>query len=432
MHGLEFASRLNTQYFGGRLAPVVVDRLGVLPMDRDDVRAFVERMCRSMWAAGSPATDFSVLQAEILAALISRLLPGNWEGRVPPITVAERHRKLDVLVSHTAAAEGLPRRFIDVACGFPPLTTIDTATTLSDWQIVGVDRSLPAYLVHDGLGNYAVYDPEGRATYFQPLVPSGDSWATLLTDWEGSRRRFEALLAELLAERTRAGGGDHIEMNGATLDVDPVSAHSHDRLRFVRADLAQADVPPAGVVRCCNMLMYFDRTFRREALTQLAALLEEDGLLICGTDWVHTTEARYFTFRKRNGHLSDGEFAFSLDNLAPVGVVSWYTLHDDDLELEMLVDLTRRLKSDREFIGRFMARSDALRDEIALMPRGPDGYYVPSLPDLSAEDLWQRSARHSETLAREFGEAAVSVLRAQGLEARLNAAGHLAVPVPAA
>ena len=49
MNGLEFASRLNTQYFGGLLASVVVDRLGALPMDRDDVRAFVARMCRSMW-----------------------------------------------------------------------------------------------------------------------------------------------------------------------------------------------------------------------------------------------------------------------------------------------------------------------------------------------------------------------------------------------
>jgi hypothetical protein len=431
MHGLEFAARLNTQYFGGRLAPAVIDRLALLPMDRDDTRAFVERMCRSMCAAGSPATDFSVLQAEILAALISRLLPGNWEGRVPPITVAERHIKLDALVGHTAAAEGLSRRFIDVACGFPPLTTLDTATTLSDWEVTGVDRSLPAYLVHDGSGNYAVYDPEGRATYFQPLVPSGESWAALLTDWEGSRRRFEALLVELLAERARAGGGGRIEMNGATLDVDPVSAHSDDRLRFVRADLAQANVPPAGVVRCCNMLLYFDRAFRREALTQLAALLEEDGLLICGTDWVYTTEARYFTFRKRNGHLSDGEFAFSLDNVAPVGIVPWYTLHDDDVEIEMLVDMTRRLRADRGFIGRFMARSDALRADMALMPRGPDGYYVTDLADMSQADLWQRSARHSETLAREFGDAAVGVLRAQGLEARLNAVGHVTIRVPA-
>jgi hypothetical protein len=117
-------------------------------------------------------------------------------------------------------------------------------------------------------------------------LPTADSWAALLTDWEGSRQRFEALLARLLAERARTGGGDRVESEGATLDVDPVRAYSHDRLRFLRADLGEADVPPAGVVRCCNMLMYFDRAFRDDALTRLAVLVVPDGMLICGSDWV--------------------------------------------------------------------------------------------------------------------------------------------------
>ena len=432
MHGTQFAARVNVQYFGGRLSRAVVDRLAVLPIDREDVRRFVERMCRSMCTAGFPATDFSVLHADILAALLSRLLPGNWEGRVPPITVASRHSKLDALVAHTAEAEALPRCFIDVACGFPPLTTIDTAAALVGWQITGIDRSLPAYLVNDGDGNYAVLDRDGRATYFQPLLPTADSWAALLTDWEGSRQRFEALLARLLAERARTGGGDRVESEGATLDVDPVRTYSHDRLRFLRADLAEADVPPAGVVRCCNMLMYFDRAFRDDALTRLAALVGHDGMLICGTDWVHTTEARYFTFRKRHGHLAEAEFAFSLDNVAPLGIIPWYTLHDDDLEIEMLVGMVKRLRADRRFIGEFIACSDALRAEMALLPRGPDGYYEPAISNATPAEMWHQSARHSEELSREFGDAAVDVLRRHGLQARLNAVGHVAVEVPVA
>jgi hypothetical protein len=49
---------------------------------------------------------------------------------------------------------------------------------------------------------------------------------------------------------------------------------------------------------------------------------------------------------------------------------------------------------------------------------------------MSQADLWLRSARYGETLAREFGDAAVSALRAQGLEARRNAVGHIATAVP--
>lgn len=49
-------------------------------------------------------------------------------------------------------------------------------------------------LAHDGVGNYAVFDAQGRATYFQPLEPSPDTWHALLNDWDGTRLRFEGIL----------------------------------------------------------------------------------------------------------------------------------------------------------------------------------------------------------------------------------------------
>lgn len=67
-----------------------------------------------------------------------------------------------------------------------------------------------------------------------------------------------------------------------------------------------------------------------------------------------------------------------------------------------------------------------------IVPRGPDGYCEQSLPALPPAELWRLAARHSETLSRELGDAAVRVLCAQGLEARVNAVGHVAVKVPVA
>lgn len=66
---------------------------------------------------------------------------------------------------------------------------------------MGVDRSLPEYLVEDGAGNYAVYDAAGQAQYFQPIAPTAENWRALLDDTDGSRRRLEALLQQLLAVR---------------------------------------------------------------------------------------------------------------------------------------------------------------------------------------------------------------------------------------
>jgi hypothetical protein len=322
----------------------------------------------------------------------------------------------------------LGRTFIDIACGFPPLTTIDTADALQGWQVTGIDRALPTYLVNDALDNYAVFDRDGRATYFQPVNPSMDKWTALLSDWDGSRRRFETLLQSLLAERDRSGAGlDHAEFGGASLQVNPAHAYERPNLRFLSSDLEAAVAEAADVVRCCNMLLYFDDAFRTAAMPQLAALLRENGLLVCGTDWAFTTEARYFTYRKRKGALADGQFAFSIDCLAPLAIVPWYTLHDDDRELALLGTLLQALRSDRAFINRFTERSDELRAAAGVCPRGSDGYYDATIPDGGPGEVWTRSAALSERLSAELARPAADVLGRSGWRAQVNPVGHIAV-----
>src|SRR5678815_2211904 len=98
MSGAAYVDQLNRSYFAGGLSPAFSERLAALPVERADVRAFIERMCRLMAIAGLGPMDLSPLQGEVLGALLARLLPDTWEGRVPPITVAGRHRGIDVLV----------------------------------------------------------------------------------------------------------------------------------------------------------------------------------------------------------------------------------------------------------------------------------------------------------------------------------------------
>ncbi len=414
-----FVDGLNSRYFDGKLSPAVVDQLCALPVDREDARAFVERMFRFMQAGRYPAHDVSTFQAAMLGSLVARLLPGRWEGRVPPITVAGRHRKIDALIAHRFPT---PSRLIDVACGFPPLTTLDSAAALPGWDILGVDRSLPAFLVHDGEDNYCVYDEAGEAQYFQPLVPTAESWNALLEDWNGSKERFERLLHALRHEDDRSGHHEH-----AALTVDPALAYERPGLRFVRADLAEFTGEPAHVVRCFNMLLYFDAAFRRDALERFAALLLEGGMLVCGTDWTETVECRYFTYVKRDGSLVPDEFAFSLDNLSALGVVCWYTLHDDDAEVAMTARLGAVLRRDVAFEARLRTCADQLREDNGLGARGPDGYYgAPDAP-MSPEEMWSRAVTLSHRLDEMFADEAVHVLTRAGWTARVNEVGHVAV-----
>ena len=426
--GRRLVDRLNHQYFAGGLSPDVVNRLCLLPVERDDVRGFLDRMGRLARTSGMDARDLSPFQADILASLIARLLPGTWAGRIPPITIPGRHKKFDELIGRLCGDRG---RLIDVACGFPPFTTADTSQALPGWSIVGVDRSLPEYLVEDELGNYAVYDAAGHAQYFQPIAPTADSWRALLDDTDRSRRRLEALLQQLRAVRrsreTAGGAAARVEHDGATLVVHPVDQYSSQRLRFVRSDLDDVEAEPADVVRCFNMLMYFDDAFRERALGHFARLLSEGGLAICGCDWAFSMEARYATYRKTGGTIAPLEFAFSLDNLVPIGILPWYTLQPDDRDAAMAASLCGVLRRDRSFFTEYTRVSDALRQEIGLCPRQSDGFLGDIDTSLPAAELWLRAAEFPDRLCEHLGGPAVKVLEAAGYRARVNEVGHIAV-----
>jgi hypothetical protein len=421
-----FVQDLNRRRFGGRLGAATLERLEALP-DREDARAFLDRAAALMQRAGMPAEDFSAFQGELFASIASHLLPGCWGGRVPPITLAGRHARIDQLVQKLHGDTG---RLLDVACGFPPLTTIDSNSSLRRWDVVGVDRSLPEYFVRDQLGNYCVYDERGDAVYFQPFIPTKDSWEALLGDAESSARRFEALLAELL--RRRGNGAEpprNVEHDGCTLSVHPVHDYESPNLRFVRSDLESFEAEPADVVRCFNMLMYFDEGFRQLAMERFAALLRDGGRLVCGTDWAWTTEARYSTYVKRDGAMVPVEFAFSLDNLTPIGVATFYTLHADEREANMLAELCGTLRADPGFSATFKDVNDRLRAKHGLCPRLPDGYFSDSLPIENPAAMWLVAGDYSVELGEALADQASRVLAHAGHRARVNEIGHVAVAI---
>ena len=428
--GNGFVDHFNREYFDGGLSSDVVERLRLLPVERDDARAFLERLGRLARASGLDARDVSPFQADILASLIARLLPGTWDGRIPPITIPGRHRKIDELVGRVCGKRG---RLLDIACGFPPFTSVDTAIALPGWDIVGVDRSLPEYLVEDGLGNYAVYDATGAAQYFQPIAPTAESWVTLLNDTNASRRRLERLLQELLEVRRAQGASgepaERVEHDGARLVVHPVSEYTRPNLRFVRSDLDEVEAEPADVVRCFNMLMYFDDAFRERSVRHFASLLSDGGMAICGTDWAFSMEARYATYRKTGSTLVPQEFAFSLDNLVPIGIATWYTLQPDDRDAAMLATLCGVLRSNRSFFAEYARSADALRAELGLCPRQPDGHFADIDKSIPAAELWQRAAEFPDRLSERLGARAVQVLAEAGHDARMNEAGHVAVRI---
>ena len=140
--------------------------------------------------------------------------------------------------------------------------------------------------------------------------------------------------------------------------------------------------------------------------------------------------ARYAVYAKSSAGFQPREFAFSLDNLRPLGIGPWLTLVEDDREAALLADLTAAIRADRMIWPDFTRRVDALLAQFGIGTRDPDGFLrfseeARTAPPLAVAEkttaLWQQMA------AEGYGEGVVAALGRAGYEAWINVVGDIAV-----
>jgi hypothetical protein len=172
---MSFIRKLNGQYFRDGLSPEVMALLAPIDDQRVEVQQFVARMFQQMHRQRTDARDFSERLAFVTTALLQHILPGAW-GAIPPITQTGRHAAIDdYLARNPWRPLGAGDRLLDLGCGFPPVTTLETAERFPQVSIVGADPSFGEYLVREANGDYAVFDAHEKLLYFQPTARSAPS-----------------------------------------------------------------------------------------------------------------------------------------------------------------------------------------------------------------------------------------------------------------
>lgn len=351
----QIVDQWNTAYFDGRLSPGVLAQLRELESAPQDALGVADRAFRLMRAGGLRPVDFSVFTAWLLGYVMPRSVPSAWSGAVPSITMAGRHRALDEYVArnpwHQPQGAGV---FVDLGCGFPPFTTMDTARRLANWRVVGVDPKVT--------GN-------------------------------------------------------------------PVAEYENDNLSLAGGGVGEFTMDGcADVVRCMNVFMYFDHSFRERALDWVTQLLCPGGLFLCGSDWIDSASCRYTVYRKESGRLVAKEFAISIDNVRPIELAPWYALHDDNWENLANAHAVNTIRADHQFRRRFDNRLDTMLANIGMCARGADGYLGHAPGHMSEEERGRCSAVLAGHLVDEgFVDEAVSALRRAGRHAWRNHVGHVAM-----
>ncbi len=418
----------NDIYFDGDLSEKVMQHLKDLELEKKskEVLFFLERMFRYMKRAGISGTDFTDEQAQQLN-LISKLVEDVWSGFILPFTLEYRHKKLDEYVLKTPLVktqeDGI---FLDIGCGFPPHTTIETSSQLK-WKVIGIDPSLPTYLVKDIQGNYATFDEQKKILYFQGSPgKSLDIWDTPQETKKYFITLFNKLFKMLPSESN--SGCVLIKDEIGTLVVDPIARYENTNLSFHKGSIGDFEIEDVSVARCFNVLFYFDTTFRENSLRWLSNVLKENGLFICGVNGDHSTRCRHTVYQKKKGSMVAIEFAFSVDNIRPLGGVTWAAFHDDDYETNTLIELVGVLRLKKRFVQKFDKRFDELLREKEMYIRDEDGYLVCSDSNLTPQEKEARKVEVYDQLDKEgYTQAAALELVESGYNAYRNEIGFIAI-----
>jgi len=396
-----------------------------------DVQQFILRMFPLMACAGYQLTDFTPYLVRALSTMVPSVLPFAWGGRIPPLTVPNRHKKLDAYVANCCGSRnsGSPV-FVDLGCGFPPVTTAQTAGRFGNWRVYGVDRCFAEYVLYDGEGHYACYDAEGAFQYFQPqMTPSGRA---MYANPSGTRAHFETLFETMhpLIENSNGTFSQTVEAHGNRLIHHHIRNYETGNLQFIESDIDGLELPPARVIRCMNVLIYFTCERRRQLLRQTGQMLTDDGIIIAGTNGF-TIDGRYTVYRKRDDDIVADEFAFGMDNLRTFWLMPWFTIHENDPEAMLLAGLMGTIRSDRSFWPGFTGRVDELLESQHVCRREKDGFLHFATMETPGHILLEKHDRVWTQMAKEgYLEGALEALSRAGYVAWKNQAGDIAIRPP--
>jgi len=416
------------EYLGGDLPNELAQTIDFSTMGSAG-QSFILRMLNLMGKAGQSATDFNPWLIWELATVIPRILPGVLGGIIPPFTNPGRHEVFDAYIKKTiSTSKDRKNIFVDIGCGLPPLTTVETAANFPGWEVYGIDRNFAPFVVIDSHGHYGYFSRNGVVQYMHPRFGAPGT-STFHNDPDSTRDRFKSAFDSLLPLlETTTTATSSVEGGGYKLIHNAIREYETGHLTFLEAEIEHCLLPPAHVVRSMNMLLYFDQTTRIRIMTQAGNILDVGGVLLAGTNHGSGSYRRYVVYKKEGDHLHPVEFAFSLDALRPLSVVPWFTIHEDDPEAALLSELLRATRGDTMFWGKFSDHVDSMLEQDGICRRGEDGFLIS--PKLKRSLAEKRKLHHELWLNVQdegYVDGAVEALCKAGYNAFKNEVGDIAI-----
>jgi len=435
MADIAFIESMNDTYFHGELSESQINFLKDLDMDNAEAVGFVEGAMARMKRILISARDCTEFIFWEMASIWPKILPGAWSGIVPPITFSNRHVLLEnYMEKNRWKPLNTGSQVLDIGCGFPPLTAVDLSKRFSEVNVIGADVSFGKYTVTDSDGNYACISNEGDIKYLQPVSGRVDQWNRLFENLEATRLEFLRQFIELkdgLPEQEKQSGYEEFQRDGWSIVRNPLRKYGSGNLSFVEKGIGDDGFPNnLDLIRCMNVLLYFDPAFREHTLEWACRHLKAGGLFVCGMNWSESINCRFSVYRKEGDTMILKEFSFSVENIRPLEGVSYFSFRDDDFEQEQMLEHILLIRQHGSFMEKFNSGFDELLKQNAVCTRNETGYLGFINATIAPHQLLANMSNTCFQLSGLFAEEAVALLRGLGREAWVNEIGFISVLIP--
>lgn len=349
---------------------------------------------------------------------------------IPPITTPDRHMRIDQLIASLPVPSGTRPCLLDLGCGFPPITTVEAAERLSNWNVIGVDPSFYPYLVTNNHGYYGCFDGQENLRFMWSdalhrkvtLQNSADEITKIREDIVSAAKK---LFAKFKTDKRT----DEIEIEGYHLFCNPFKLYTRPNVTFMTGKIGSVEIDNIAVARLFNVSVYYDETFRLQTLDWISKILKEGGMFFCGTDWIKGLSSAYFTYKKADGVLNEVSFSFSIDCLYPLRPWIFFSMHRSYAEKDTLIRYLKILREDKKFINAFDSRFVKLVEEHGLGKKDPQSNrWLPLTQSLDLAEFNNSALEINELLEKEgYVDQAVLALRSHGIKAECNAVNLIEV-----
>ncbi len=434
MTSTEFIESVNAKYFAGELSPLQIALLQDLDPNNTEAVEFVEHAMARMKRIEVSAKDSAALLFWEMASIWPNILPGAWQGIVPPITFSNRHILLEYYMEKNQWCPLTPgSQVLDMGCGFPPLTAIDLAKRFPEVTIIGADLSFGKYTLSDPDDNYACILADETIKYLQPASGKTNQWRRIFEDLNAARHQFAEKFLELkrdLPEKEKENDFEEVLRDGWSLVRNPMRKYARQNLSFIEKAIGD-DVfsTSLDMIRCMNVLLYFDPAFRIRALDWASRHLKEGGLFFCGLNWSESINSRISVYQKEQGIMQLKEFSFATENIRPMEGVPYFSFRDDDFDQEQLLQHVDMIRKDKPFMDKLNPGFDTILSQNAVCGRDEAGYLGFPDPAFSPQQLLINMSRSCAQLSQQFAEKAVAVLKELGKKAWVNEIGFISVGI---